>query len=107
MKEIFWARLLVILSGCSGRSVVQKIGGSEAALSPYSGPACLLVRCRKPWTPFSSPVPWPISSGTVGMTRSTKLSRTSLVPLALILSRTSTNMKIGFFACAKPQVWGV
>ena len=108
MKGFLGLCLVVALTGCGTKSVVQKWEGSQPALLPYAGPVCLL------------PTPLPESVDSVFLGRAVAnqqwyggyakvnqaLADVARASGADIVGDKHQHMKIGFFAWARPQVWG-
>lgn len=108
MKGLLVVLIAVALSGCGTKSVVQKQVGSQPALPRYDGPVCLLP----------SSLPASVEAAFLGRAVANQqwyggyakvnqaLADVARASGADIVSDKHQEMKIGFFAWARPQVWG-
>lgn len=108
MKGLVGLALVVALTGCGMKSVVQKTKVSQPALPRYEGPICLLP----------TPLPKSVEATQLGRAVANQqwyggyskvnqaLADVARASGADIVSDKHQGMKIGFFAWARPQVWG-
>lgn len=108
MRAIAVVGLALLMAGCSNKSVVQKWANSEPAMASHSGPVCFLP----------TELPDGVESTFLGRAVANQqwyggyagvnaaLANVARSVGADVIAEKRQKMKFGFFAWARPQVWG-
>ncbi len=108
-KALYAIAAAVVLTGCGSKSVVQKYQDSQPAMAPYTGPVCLLpgkLPAGTQYTLLGRAIANQQGYGGFAHVNE-ELAKVARSVGADAVIEKQQKMKVGMWAWARPQVWGM